>query len=140
MAGEDATVAELRRFYTSYIETFNRGEAAPMAAFLAAPLVMVTGNRSIIFPDEAAGIALYEKILADLRGEGWASSSVATLDVQLAGSRAAILIVTAVRHAADGREMTRGQACYSMLREADGWKMAAIIVDFASGFSADPVD
>jgi hypothetical protein len=137
MAQVDAIRGDVDLFYRSYIETFNRGDAAGMLPYLAIPFVMVTGATATSFDDEKASVALYERIYAGMRADDWSHSSVDMLEISPAGANGAILIVTAARHRKDGSVMTRGKACYSLLREPDGrWKAAAIIADFRGDFTA----
>lgn len=137
MAQLDAIRGGAELFYRSYIETFNRGDSAAMLPWLAIPFVMVNGARATSFDDEKAVMALYDRMYAGMRADHWSHSTVDDIEVTPAGPNGAILIVTAVRLRADGSEIMRGKACYSLQRYPDGkWRIAVIIADFRGGFTA----
>ena len=134
MALLDSIGSEVELFYRSYIESFNRGDAAAMLPYLAVPFVMVSGAKATGFDDEKAVVGLYDSMCVGMRADNWTHS---TVEVTLAGAHGAILIVTEARIRADGSESTRGKACYSLQLYPDGnWRVAAIIADFQGDSSA----
>lgn len=123
---------DLREFYEAYVEQFNRADAAGLNQSYDFPWSFVCNSKVMTVADEAAGLAFFEDVFAQLRARGWVRSTIENIEAYGTWKDGCTMIVGYRRLGATGETLEAGNACY-LMRRADGrWKIATIVDSFNS--------
>ena len=134
MAALDAASDEARALYDTYLSTvvpLFAGESTdltPLVALFAAPTTAVLPDACLVLPDGAALARFFAAQIAQLREAGYASTTVHRLDVRPLNPRAAWIEGVFSRHARDGRELARFGTAYLVVKPAERWQFAALVI------------
>lgn len=127
MLTTDQISEELEAFYKSYIAAFNREDIDAFTESFAYPYAWITGRHGLsqcaTESDHQRG---FGKIMADLKERGWGRSDIERLKTWALAEDLAMIIADVVRHKDDGSILERVRACYTVRRDANGWKIVTL--------------
>jgi hypothetical protein len=119
--------ADLEAFYKSYIAAFNREDIDAFTESFAYPYAWITGSRGLgQCATESEHQRGFGKIMADLKGRGWARSGIDHLTAWALAEDLGMILADVTRHKGDGSILERVRACYTVRRDAKGWKIVTL--------------
>jgi ketosteroid isomerase-like protein len=122
--------AGIEAIYRTYVDTFNREDAAGVARLLSYPAMMGgTGSSPIMIPDEAAYQRLIEGTFEQFKAKGWVRSQVDKLQPVATAGDTGVLFANFSRYRKDGSLLETGSGHYVMLRRDGRWSIIAAIAD-----------
>ena len=123
----DQITEELEAFYTSYIGAFNREDIDAFTESFAYPYAWITGRHGLsqcaTDGDHQRG---FGKIMSDLKERGWARSVVDRFNGWAMAEDLAMILADVTRYKADGAILEKVRACYTVRRDAKGWKIITL--------------
>jgi ketosteroid isomerase-like protein len=118
---------ELEAFYQSYIAAFNREDIDAFTESFAYPYAWISGRHGLSqCATEGDHQRSFGKIMADLKERGWVRSDIDQLKVWALAEDLGMILADVTRHNADGSVLERVRACYTVRREAKGWKIITL--------------
>jgi len=118
---------ELEAFYKSYIAAFNREDIDAFTESFAYPYAWITGRHGLSqCTTESDHQRSFAKIMADLKERGWVRSAIDQLKAWALAEDLAMILADVTRHKADGSILERVRACYTVRRDAKGWKIVTL--------------
>jgi ketosteroid isomerase-like protein len=118
---------ELEAFYQSYIAAFNREDIDAFTESFAYPYAWISGRHGLSqCATEGDHQRSFGKIMADLKERGWVRSNIDQLKVWALAEDLAMILADVTRHKADGSVLERVRACYTVQRDAKGWKIVTL--------------
>jgi ketosteroid isomerase-like protein len=118
---------ELEAFYQSYIAAFNREDIDAFTQSFAYPYAWISGRHGLSqCATEGDHQRSFGKIMADLKERGWVRSNIDQLKVWALAEDLAMILADVTRHKADGSVLERVRACYTVRRDAKGWKIVTL--------------
>ena len=118
---------ELEAFYQSYIAAFNREDIDAFTDTFAFPYAWITGRHGLSqCASESDHQRSFAKIMADLKGRGWARSGVDQLKTWPLAEDLAMILVDVTRYKGDGSVLERVRACYTLRRDPKDWKIVTL--------------
>ena len=118
---------ELEIFYKSYIAAFNREDIDAFTESFAYPYAWITGRHGISqCASESDHQRSFGKIMSDLKQHGWSRSGVDQFKAWPLAEDLAMLLADVTRYKADGSILERVRACYTVRRDAKGWKIVTL--------------
>jgi ketosteroid isomerase-like protein len=118
---------ELEAFYQSYIAAFNREDIDAFTESFAYPYAWISGRHGLSqCATEGDHQRSFGKIMADLKERGWVRSNIDQLKVWALAEDLAMILADVTRHKADGSVLERVRACYTVRRDAKGWKIVTL--------------
>ena len=125
MARETAE-AKIENLYRTYVETFNRGDAAGIAQLFSFPAMMGGhGHPPMAVPDAATYVRMIEGTLDQFRSRGWARTEIDRLQTVVTAGGTAFLVTDFTRYRGDGSVLDGGSATYVMLCSEGRWSIIA---------------
>jgi ketosteroid isomerase-like protein len=118
---------ELEAFYQSYIAAFNREDIDAFTESFAYPYAWISGRHGLgQCATESDHQRSFGKIMADLKERGWVRSGIEHLKAWALAEDLAMILADATRYKADGSILERVRACYTVRRDAKGWKIVTL--------------
>jgi ketosteroid isomerase-like protein len=118
---------ELEAFYQSYIAAFNREDIDAFTESFAYPYAWISGRHGLgQCATESDHQRSFGKIMADLKERGWVRSGIDQLKAWALAEDLAMILADATRYKADGSILERVRACYTVRRDAKGWKIVTL--------------
>jgi hypothetical protein len=118
---------ELEAFYQSYIAAFNREDIDAFTESFAYPYAWISGRHGLNqCATEGDHQRSFGKIMADLKERRWVRSSVDQLKTWALAEDLGMILADVTRHKADGSVLERVRACYTVQRDAKGWKILTL--------------
>jgi ketosteroid isomerase-like protein len=118
---------ELGAFYQSYIAAFNREDIDAFTESCGYPYAWISGRHGLSqCATEGDHQRSFGEIMADLKERGWVRSNVDQLKVWALAEDLAMILADVTRHKADGSVLERVRACYTVRRDAKGWKIVTL--------------
>jgi hypothetical protein len=118
---------ELEGFYTSYIAAFNREDMDAFTESFAYPYAWVTGRHGLSqCATESDHQRSFGRIMTDLKERGWARSAVDAIKTWALAEDLAMILADVTRHKGDDSILERVRACYTLKRDAKGWKIVVL--------------
>jgi hypothetical protein len=118
---------ELEGFYKSYIEAFNREDMNVFSESFAYPYAWISGERGLSqCATEGDHQRMFGKIMVDLKDRGWARSAVDRTKTWPLAENLGMILADVTRHKRDGSILEQVRACYTLRRDAKGWKIVAL--------------
>jgi ketosteroid isomerase-like protein len=119
--------SELERFYTKYIEAFNREDVEAFAHAFSFPYGWIDGARGLkVVADEQAHRRSFGTIMEGLKRRGWKESGVDRLQAWLMAGDLAMIIADVTRYLNDGTILEQVRACYTLRLSASEWKIVTV--------------
>jgi hypothetical protein len=128
----DGVTAEARieALYRTYVETFNREDAAGVARLLSYPAMMGgTNHPPIAIPDEPAFVRLIERTFEQFKAKGWVRSQIDRLQAVATAGDSGVLLANFSRYRRDGSLLESGSGHYVMRRSEGHWTIIAAIAE-----------
>ena len=107
-------------------ETFGRDLDAWLGCFQP-PFAFVTAQATLVAADEAEARLRFGPAFESLQGSGFASSVADQVTTRYLGEEIALVDASFTRHHRDGSQMGRMAALYVCRRDAERWRIAAVI-------------
>jgi hypothetical protein len=118
---------ELKAFYNSYIDAFNREDIDLFSQSFAYPYAWITGERGLgQCASEGDHQRGFGKIMAVLKDRGWVRSGIDRLNTWALAEDLAMILADVTRYKADGSVLERVRACYTVQRDPKGWKIVTL--------------
>lgn len=118
---------ELEAFYQSYIAAFNREDIDAFSECFAYPYAWITGRQGLgQCATESDHQRSFGKIMADLKERGWVRSGIDQLKTWALAEDLGMIVMDGARYQADGSVLERVRACYTVRRDAKGWKIVTL--------------
>ncbi len=118
---------ELEAFYKSYIAAFNREDIDAFTESFAYPYAWISGHHGFSqCATEGDHQRSFGKIMADLKERGWVRSSIDQLKTWALAENLAMILADVTRYKADGSVLERVRACYTVRRDAKGWRIVTL--------------
>lgn len=115
--------------YRTYVETFNRQDAAGVAALLAYPAMMGgPGHPPRTMPDKLSFQRLIEGTFAQFKANGWARSQIDSMHAVATAGDTGVLAATFSRYREDGSLLEKDRGHYIMVRRGGRWSIIGAIV------------
>jgi hypothetical protein len=119
----------IKNHYRTYVETFNREDAAGVSRLLAYPAMMGgPGHPPMTVPDAAAFQRLIEGTFAAFREKGWVRSRIDGMEAVATAGDNGVLAATFSRYRADGSLIEADRGHYIMTRRDGRWWIIGAIV------------
>ncbi len=127
MLTNEEIAKELEAFYQSYIAAFNREDIDAFTESFAYPYAWISGRHGLNqCATEGDHQRSFGKIMADLKERGWVRSNIDQLKVWAMAEDLAMILADVTRRKADGSVLERVRACYTVRRDAKGWKIVTL--------------
>jgi ketosteroid isomerase-like protein len=118
---------ELEAFYKSYIAAFNREDIDAFTESFAFPYAWITGSHGLSqCATESDHQSSFGKIMTDVKARGWVRSGVDRLRTWALAEDLAMILADVTRFKADGSVLEQVRACYTVRRDAKGWKIVTL--------------
>jgi hypothetical protein len=115
--------------YRTYVETFNREDAAGVSQLLAYPAMMGgPGHSPMSIPDAAAFQRLIEGTFAAFKAKGWIRSQIDSMEAVATAGDNGVLAATFSRYRADGSLLEADRGHYIMTKRDGRWWIIGAIV------------
>ena len=115
--------------YRSYVETFNTGDGAAVAALLAYPVMVGgSGHPPICIPDAPAYQRMIEDTFRQFKAMGWIRSQIDSIETVATAGDTGIVAAHFSRYRADGSQIERGSGHYVTIKRDGAWRIVAAIV------------
>ncbi len=115
--------------YRRYVETFNTGDGAAVAALLAYPVMVGgSGHPPICIPDAAGYQRMIEDTLRQFKEMGWVRSQIDRIEAVATAGDTGVVAAHFSRYRADGSMIADGSGHYVTVKRDGEWKIFAAIV------------
>jgi hypothetical protein len=125
MAREEEAITQT---FTSYVQTFQTLDPHATRAYFHVPCMFIPPQGVRVLATAADVEALLTQVMEGLKARDFARSELMDLDVKQMSVSTAIVRVSRVRYATDGRELERLGETYTLRRTEDGWEVAVAMV------------
>jgi ketosteroid isomerase-like protein len=127
MANTNTIIQEVEAAYHTYIEVFNREDAAGFVGAYCHPHTMLSGDQGIVnVQTEADHLRFYQRTMVTLRERDWGRSGIDRLQVWPFSDSLAQLVADITRYKKDGAILEQGRYCYMLRRDGSAWKILAL--------------
>jgi ketosteroid isomerase-like protein len=119
----------IKQQYRTYVETFNREDAAGVSQLLAYPAMMGgPGHPPISMPDAASFERMIAGTFAAFKEKGWVRSQIDSMEAVATAGDNGVLAATFSRYRADGSLLEADRGHYIMTRRDGRWWIIGAIV------------
>jgi len=116
--------------FTNYIQAFQTLDPHATIPYFHVPCMFIPPQGVHVLATAADVQALLIQVMEGLKARGYARSELLNLHVNQMSDNTALVTVSRVRYATDGRELERFGETYTLRRIEGGWKIAvAMILD-----------
>jgi ketosteroid isomerase-like protein len=114
--------------FTNYIETFQRLDPHATLPYFHVPCIFMPPQGVRLLATAADVEALLTQVMAGLKTRGYARSELLDLHIKQMSENTALVSVSRVRYATDGRELERLGETYTLRRTDAGWKIVVAMI------------
>jgi ketosteroid isomerase-like protein len=125
MAREEEAI---KQTFTKYIETFQTLDPYATLFYFHVPCMFIPPQGVRVLATAADVETLLTQIMEGLKTGGYARSELLDLHVNQMSENTALVSVSRVRYATDGRELERFGETYTLRRTEGGWKIAVAMI------------
>jgi ketosteroid isomerase-like protein len=125
MAREEEAITQT---FNSYVQTFQTLDPHATLAYFHVPCMFIPPQGVRVLATAADVEALLTQVMEGLKTRDFARSELMDLHVKQMSVSTAIVSVSRVRYATDGRELERLGETYTLRRTEGGWKVAVAMV------------
>lgn len=118
---------EIHETYSAYLAAFHTLEAEAVAPFFDPPSLFISEGGSVQLTDRNEVVRFFRDLVAQLKARNYARSEVRDLTVHRLSDSLATASGLAIRLAADGSELERLGATYTLRKKPDGWKFVTAV-------------
>jgi ketosteroid isomerase-like protein len=125
MATEEEAITQA---FSNYVQTFQRLDPHGTLTYFHVPCMFIPPQGMRVLATAADVEALLAQVMEGLKARSYARSELRDLHVKQMSANTALVSVSRVRYATDGRELERLGETYT-LRSAEGsWKIAVAMI------------
>jgi ketosteroid isomerase-like protein len=125
MAREEEAITQA---FTNYIQAFQTLDPNATIPYFHVPCMFISPQGVHVLATAADIQALLIKVMEGLKARGYARSELLNLYVNQISDNTALVTVSRVRYATDGRELERFGETYTLRRIEGGWKIAVAMI------------
>jgi ketosteroid isomerase-like protein len=125
MAREEEAITQA---FTNYIQAFQTLDPHATIPYFHVPCMFIPPQGVRVLATAADVEALFTQVMEDLKARSYARSEVMDLYVKQMNGNTALVSVSRVRYATDGRELERFGETYTLRRTERGWKIAVAMI------------
>jgi ketosteroid isomerase-like protein len=125
MAREEEAITQTFTNYTQAFQTLDPRAALP---YFHLPCMFMPSQGVRVLTTAADVEALLTQVMEGLKARSYTRSALVNLNVKQMSANSALVSVSRVRHANDGRELERLGETYTLRRTEDGWKIAVAMI------------
>jgi hypothetical protein len=122
---EEEAIAQV---FTSYLETFQKLDSHATLPYFHVPSMFIPQHGVRVLATSADVEALLTQAMEGLKTRGYARSELLDRHVKQMSGDTAIVSVSRVRYATDGRELERFGETYTLRRTEAGWKIVVAMI------------
>jgi hypothetical protein len=127
MAISNQISQQLEDFYKAYIAAFNREDIDAFTECFAFPYAWITGSHGLgQCPSDSEHQRSFGKIMADLKGRGWARSGIDKIKTWPLAEDLAMILADVTRYKSDNSTLERVRACYTVRRGNKSWQIVCL--------------
>jgi hypothetical protein len=119
---------EILEAYKSYVRAFQAFDPLAVLPFYHVPCMRISSKGVSMMNDSEEIKSHFTHILKDLKTRNYARSEISDLYIKTLNERIALLSMRAARYRADGGELERVGASYTLCKKGTSWKIAAIMI------------
>jgi ketosteroid isomerase-like protein len=125
MAREEEAITQT---FTHYIQTFQRLDPHATLPYFHVPCMFIPAQGVRVLATAADVEALLAQVMEGLKARSYARSELMDFHVKQMSGNTALVSVSRVRYATDGRELERLGETYTLRKTEDGWKIAVAMI------------
>jgi ketosteroid isomerase-like protein len=125
MAPEEEAITQT---FTNYIQTFQTLDPHATLAYFHVPCMFIPPQGVRVLATAGDVEALLTQVMKDLKGRSYARSELMSLHVKQMSENTALMSVSRVRYAIDGRELEWFGETYTLRRTEGGWKIVVAMI------------
>jgi ketosteroid isomerase-like protein len=125
MVREEAAITQT---FANYIQTFQRLDPHATLPYFHLPCMFIPPQGVRVLATAADVEALLTEVMEGLKARSYARSELMDLRVKQMSGNTALVSVSRVRYAADGRELEQSGETYTLRRTEGGWKIAVAMI------------
>ena len=125
MAREEEAI---KQTFTKYIETFQTLDPYATLSYFHVPCMFIPPQGVRVLATAADVETLLTQVMEGLKTGGYARSELLDLHVKQMSENTALVSVSRVRYATDGRELERFGETYTLRRTEAGWKIVVAMI------------
>ena len=118
----------ITRTFNNYIQTFQTLDPHATLPYFHVPCMFIPPQGVRVMATTADVEALLTQVMEGLKARGYARSELTDLHVKQMNGNAALVSVSRVRYATDGRELERLGETYTLRKVEGGWKIAVALI------------
>lgn len=120
--------ADAVRAYRAYFDAFQTLDAAAVLPYYHLPCLVATSDAVFTITSDAEARTMFGAMMENLRARGYGRSECPRLGVHALGANQAVFSASVIRWRADGVELERFGATYTMRRTDAGWKIVTLTI------------
>jgi ketosteroid isomerase-like protein len=125
MVREEAAITQT---FANYIQTFQRLDPHATLPYFHLPCMFIPPQGVRVLATAADVEALLTEVMEGLKARSYARSELMDLRVKQMSGNTALVSVSRVRYATDGRELEQSGETYTLRRTEGGWKIAVAMI------------
>jgi ketosteroid isomerase-like protein len=125
MAREEEAIAQT---FSNYIQSFQTLDSDTTLPYFHVPCLFIPPQGVRTLATTADVKALLTQVMDALKARSFARSELTDLHVKQMSENVALVSVSRIRYATDGRELERLGETYTLRRTEDGWKIAVAMI------------
>jgi len=114
--------------FCNYIRTFQALDPLAPLPYFHVPCMFIPPQEVRVLATAADVEALLTQVMEGLKARSYARSELTELHVKQMSGNTALVSVSRVRYATDGRELERLGETYTLRKTEDGWKIAVAMI------------
>jgi ketosteroid isomerase-like protein len=125
MVREEAAITQT---FANYIQTFQRLDPHATLPYFHLPCMFIPPQGVRVLATAADVEALLTEVMEGLKARSYARSELMDLHIKQMSGNTALVSVSRVRYATDGRELEQSGETYTLRRTEGGWKIAVAMI------------
>jgi ketosteroid isomerase-like protein len=125
MAREEEAITQT---FTNYTQTFQALDPRAVLPYFHFPCMFIPPQGVRVLATAADVEALLTQVMESLKARSYARSELTELHVKQMSGNTALVSVSRIRYATDGRELERVGETYTLRRTEGGWKIAVAMI------------
>jgi len=125
MAREEEAITQT---FTNYTQTFQTLHPRAVLPYFHVPCMFIPLQGVRVLATAADVEALLTQVMEGLKARSYARSELMDRHVKQMTGNTAVVSVSRIRYATDGRELERVGETYTLRRTEDGWKIAVAMI------------
>jgi ketosteroid isomerase-like protein len=125
MAREEEAITQT---FTHYIQTFQRLDPHATLPYFHVPCMFIPAQGVRVLATAADVETLLTQVMEGLKARSYARSELMDFHVKQMSGNTALVSVSRVRYATDGRELERLGETYTLRKTEGGWKIAVAMI------------